>query len=421
MAILPSCLLSSAALPTRLLPSVIEIQESCFALVYNAYGLRLDQFHVDNLTLVSCWVPASRGGKPAASPAVSSAAIPAKPPLLLLHGFGASSLNHWINQLAAFSRHFDLYIPDLLFFRGSYSRDSRRDERFQAEAMIALMDRLGIQRCAVVGVSYGGIIAHKMATLFPERVTQLVLGGAGLMLTRDEVQGVLQHWHAKTPPDLFLPTDPSGLLRLIRLGNNEAPYLPDWLLQDALEVLFENREEKAGLLEASLREAQANAQHPEGISVPSMPTLLVWGGSDQLFPHCHRPSHAPLLPCPRSSPLLPPSLPTFPLPTFPLSTFTHPPIARTHVSLLPLPPIWHFGSSCRFSRLPIFPLFTCAPSHCSYAYFCLTPSSLLPLPPSRHFGSSCWLEVIEKGAHAIQAHKAAAFNSSVLSFLTHHQ
>ncbi|CAI5985186.1 unnamed protein product [Closterium sp. NIES-65] len=284
MAILPSCLLSSAALPTRLLPSVIEIQESCFALVYNAYGLRLDQFHVDNLTLVSCWVPASRGVEPAASPAVPSAAIPAKPPLLLLHGFGASSLNHWINQLAAFSRHFDLYIPDLLFFRGSYSRDSRRDERFQAEAMIALMDRLGIQRCAVVGVSYGGIVAHKMATLYPTRVSQLVLGGPGLILTQGEVQGVLQHWHAKTPPDLFLPTEPSGLLRLIRLGNNEAPYLPDWLLQDALEVLFENREEKAGLLEASLREAQANAQHPEGIAVPSMPTLLVWGGSDQLFP-----------------------------------------------------------------------------------------------------------------------------------------
>ncbi|CAI5466345.1 unnamed protein product [Closterium sp. Yama58-4] len=323
MAILPSCLLSSAALPTRLLPSVIEIQESCFALVYNAYGLRLDQFHVDNLTLVSCWVPASRGVKPAASPA--------KPPLLLLHGFGASSLNHWINQLAAFCRHFDLYIPDLLFFRGSYSRDSRRDERFQAEAMIALMDRLGIERCAVVGVSYGGIVAHKMATLYPTRVTQLVLGGAGLMLMQGEVQGVLQHWHAKTPPDLFLPTKPCGLLRLIRLGNNEAPYLPDWVLQDALEVLFENRAEKAGLLEASLREAQANAQHPEGIPVPSMPTLLVWGGSDQLFP----------------------------------LAIAH----RMH----------------------------------------------------QHFGSSCRLEVIEKGAHAIQAHNAAAFNSADLSFLTEHQ
>ncbi|CAI5532348.1 unnamed protein product [Closterium sp. Naga37s-1] len=328
MALLPSCLLSSAALPSRLLPSVIEIQESCFALVYNAYGLRLDQFHVDNLTLVSCWVPASRGVKPAASPAVPSAAISANPPLLLLHGFGASSLNHWINQLAAFSRHFDLYIPDLLFFRGSYSRDSRRDEQFQAEALIALMDRLGIQRCAVVGVSYGGIIAHRMATLYPTRVTQLVLGGAGLMLTQGEVQGVLQHWHAKTPPDLFLPTKPSGLLQLIRLGNNEAPYLPDWLLQDALEVLFENREEKVGLLEASLREAQANAQHPEGIAVPSMPTLLVWGGSDQLFP----------------------------------LAIAH----RIH----------------------------------------------------QHFGSSCQLEVIEKGAHAIQAHKAAQFNSAVLSFLT---
>ncbi|GJP57874.1 hypothetical protein CLOP_g17748 [Closterium sp. NIES-67] len=292
MAVLPSCLLSSAALPPRLLPSITEIQESCFALVYNAYGLRLDQFHVDNLTLVSCWVPASRGDKPAASGAANPAAnlaanpaaVPAKPPLLLLHGFGASSLNHWINQLPAFSRHFDLYIPDLLFFRGSFSRSSRRDERFQAEAMMALMDQLRVERCAVVGVSYGGIIAHKMATLCPARVTKLVLGGAGLMLTKGEVQGVLRQWHADTPTDLFLPAEPRGLLRLIRLGNNEAPYLPDWLLQDALEVLFENRAEKAGLLEESLKAAEANAEDPGSIAVPHMGTLLVWGGSDQLFP-----------------------------------------------------------------------------------------------------------------------------------------
>ncbi|GJP60919.1 hypothetical protein CLOP_g18139 [Closterium sp. NIES-67] len=113
-----------------------------------------------------------------------------------------------------------------------------------------------------------------MATLCPARVTKLVLGGAGLMLTKGEVQGVLRQWHADTPTDLFLPAEPRGLLRLIRLGNNEAPYLPDWLLQDALEVLFENRAEKAGLLEESLKAAEANAEDPGSIAVPHMGTYL---------------------------------------------------------------------------------------------------------------------------------------------------
>ncbi|GJP60921.1 hypothetical protein CLOP_g18139 [Closterium sp. NIES-67] len=94
------------------------------------------------------------------------------------------------------------------------------------------------------------------------------------MLTKGEVQGVLRQWHADTPTDLFLPAEPRGLLRLIRLGNNEAPYLPDWLLQDALEVLFENRAEKAGLLEESLKAAEANAEDPGSIAVPHMGTYL---------------------------------------------------------------------------------------------------------------------------------------------------
>jgi len=48
----------------------------------------------------------------------------------------------------------------------------------------ALLDHLGLTRVAVVGVSFGGMVAQEFAVTFPERVTKLVLactssGGAG--------------------------------------------------------------------------------------------------------------------------------------------------------------------------------------------------------------------------------------------------
>jgi 3-oxoadipate enol-lactonase len=53
-----------------------------------------------------------------------------------------------------------------------------------AEDANALLDAMGWERCAVMGVSFGGMVAQEFAVRYPERVTQLVLactssGGAG--------------------------------------------------------------------------------------------------------------------------------------------------------------------------------------------------------------------------------------------------
>ncbi|MGP3688056.1 alpha/beta fold hydrolase [Streptomyces sp. IBSNAI002] len=45
--------------------------------------------------------------------------------------------------------------------------------------VVALMDRLGVQRASLVGASYGGRIALTVAALHPERVTRLALLCAG--------------------------------------------------------------------------------------------------------------------------------------------------------------------------------------------------------------------------------------------------
>jgi 3-oxoadipate enol-lactonase len=63
--------------------------------------------------------------------------------------------------------------PDTEYRMGDYARDAAE-----------LLDAVGWERCAVVGVSFGGMVAQELALLVPERVTRLVLcctssGGAG--------------------------------------------------------------------------------------------------------------------------------------------------------------------------------------------------------------------------------------------------
>ncbi|CAI7888089.1 unnamed protein product [Closterium sp. NIES-54] len=241
----------------RLLPNVVEIQETLHALMYRSYGLRLEHFVVeDGHTRMACWVPASHGKPAAASTdngdedfdddgdSVASRATAERrsgrnPPLLLIHGFGASSLNHWIKQIPVLSRHFELYIPSLVFFFSSTSASSkRRGEFFQAEAMLGLMNTLGIERCQVVGLSYGGIVAYRMATLSPSRVARLAVAGSGVMMNRAEYDALIDRWGVRSAVPLFLPRTPAELLRLIGMAHRETPYLPEWILQDAVDTLI---------------------------------------------------------------------------------------------------------------------------------------------------------------------------------------
>ncbi|CAI5498044.1 unnamed protein product [Closterium sp. Naga37s-1] len=374
----------------RLLPNVVEIQETLHALLYRSYGLRLEHFIVeDGHTRMACWVPASHGkpayddgddhndagddGDSVASPATASERRSSgrKPPLLLIHGFGASSLNHWIKQIPVLSRHFELYIPSLVYFFSSTSASAkRRGEFFQAEAMLGLMDALGIERCQVVGLSYGGIVAYRMATLSPSRVARLAVAGSGVMMNRAEYDALIARWGVDSTVPLFLPRTPAELLRLIGMAHRETPYLPEWILQDAVDRFFENREEKAQLLEDLCEQrVHGDAHYP----VPTMETLIVWGEDDAVFPisigyRMHN--------------------------TCPTLRF-HPPT----IPIRPTPLPSHFPSLAPCAR----------PAPCARCCF----------PFHRHFGPCSRLEVFEKGSHALQADDTARFNHTILTFLLH--
>lgn len=96
-------------------------------------------------------------------------------PVLLIHGLGATKAS-FLPTVAALAPGYRTLAVDLPGFgdsdkplRGAY------DARYFAEAMIALLDALEIERAHVIGNSMGGRVGIELGLRFPERLRRLVL------------------------------------------------------------------------------------------------------------------------------------------------------------------------------------------------------------------------------------------------------
>lgn len=107
---------------------------------------------------------------------------PACPPLALIHGAGGSHLD-WPPQLRRLdgARVIALDLPG----HDRSAPPGRSDTLAYAEAVIALLDTLGIRQAVYVGHSMGGAIALQIALHMPDRTAGLVLIGAGSRLPVD--------------------------------------------------------------------------------------------------------------------------------------------------------------------------------------------------------------------------------------------
>jgi pimeloyl-ACP methyl ester carboxylesterase len=97
------------------------------------------------------------------------------PPLLLLHGFAATG-GYFASIAPYFRDRYTLIAPDRPGFGFSdRAADADYSHEAQAALFVELLDRLGIERAAVIGHSMGAAVALRMAALCPNRVAALVL------------------------------------------------------------------------------------------------------------------------------------------------------------------------------------------------------------------------------------------------------
>ncbi|CAN4083281.1 unnamed protein product [Withania somnifera] len=261
--------------------NLVEAQKPLLRGLMKMAGIRPHSIEIEPGTIMNFWVPSetlipkTKKNKKATisnnqcivSPESTTKPNPNKPVVVLIHGFAGEGIVTWQFQIA-----------DLLFFGGSITDNPDRSPGFQAECLGKGLRKLGVENCVVVGFSYGGMVAFKMAEMYPDLVEALVVSGSILAMTDSISATTLNGLGFSSSSELLLPTSVKGLKALLKVAAYKKLWFPDRLHRDFLQVMFTNRKERGELLEGlvvSNKEA----------TIPNFPQRihLLWGENDQIF------------------------------------------------------------------------------------------------------------------------------------------
>jgi 4,5:9,10-diseco-3-hydroxy-5,9,17-trioxoandrosta-1(10),2-diene-4-oate hydrolase len=211
------------------------------------------------------------------------------PPLVLLHGAGDNSLD-WRWVLPALARTHRVYAPDLPGSDDSAKPVADYSPAFFERFVAAFVEALGIERATFVGNSLGGIIALRLALADPARVGALVLiDSAGLgrainpAFTSVNVPGLGEAAMPLWRTTLGAYQRAWGRTTLLFARPWDVPR--EWLAEQCRLA------RSPGYLEAHLTALRALVS-PAGqrevlvdrLPLLEMPTLVVWGERDRVFP-----------------------------------------------------------------------------------------------------------------------------------------
>ena len=192
-------------------------------------------------------------------------------PLVLIHGLGSRG-EDWsglIPTLAA--KGFHVYALDLLGYGRSPKPDIQYTVSEQEKLVADFMDAVGVPHADVIGWSMGGWVALKLTLDHPEKVDRLVVyDSAGV-------------YFPKTfDASLFTPNDIAGLDKLTgMLSPRPHGELPKFVSRDAIETLQAN----AWVIDRSVASMLSGHDLLDfRLHRITQPTLIVWGGADQLIP-----------------------------------------------------------------------------------------------------------------------------------------
>ena len=201
-------------------------------------------------------------------------------PLVFLHGSGpgASGWSNFKKNFPFFAErgHRALVIDNLGFGHSSKPDDRDYTLDFVTGGVIKLLDRLDIEKCAVIGNSHGGAVAIQLALMQPERVSKLVLMAPGGL---EERETYMQMSGIRTMMKVFLGPDgitPDGMREVFGLQL----YDPTQLDEDTLDERIEIAHLQPKRVMSSLQVPHLTP-HLDKIACP---VLGWWGANDNFCP-----------------------------------------------------------------------------------------------------------------------------------------
>jgi pimeloyl-ACP methyl ester carboxylesterase len=205
------------------------------------------------------------------------------PPVLVIHGFAASS-DFWYPWAEGLQAEHTLIVVDLLGF-GYSERVTEPTPDYshqgQADLLYGLLNALNVEQVDIVAHSYGGAIAAQLALEHPERVRRIAFIAAQ---TYDVGEG---------GGNQMLGTMPFGIGRAVTfniLGSGPlSATIAQSLCPDCDPSTFEARLRTAriqGTTDALIAFSQSPriSRMPDDLPQLEQPALVIWGDQDNIVP-----------------------------------------------------------------------------------------------------------------------------------------
>ncbi|MEN6464934.1 MAG: alpha/beta fold hydrolase [Syntrophaceae bacterium] len=211
------------------------------------------------------------------------------PPLILVHGLGASA-EIWKDNIGELSAGHRVYAPDLVGFGHTDKPDIKYAPFDFLVFLQAFIDTLGFEKVSMAGLSLGGGIALLYALENPERIDKLVLvdsAGLGKEMTVPMRLGsisFLSRWFKVSKPIL------EGLMKRL-------VYNPDVITGGLVDLYYKLLSQPDSMRTISrVLSSVANLAGAkkdvlvmirDRLSTLKAPTLIVWGKEDRILPLEH--------------------------------------------------------------------------------------------------------------------------------------
>ncbi len=239
------------------------------------------------LVAIARWLLRKRGGTVQKSVTVEGRAWPyleggdpAKPTLLLVHGF-AGDKDNWSMIAPYLTRDYHVIAPDLPGFgENERNPDLAYDIAAQTARLKAFADALGLSRPHVAGNSMGGWIALRYALNYPDGLASLtLLNNAGVL---GEHESDLQKQAANEDYNPLVLANLEDADRLVAMVVHKPPYIPARLKPVLYADGLKYRDQLDHIFWIIANEGR---DHPlnDRLGEVRVPTLIIWGRHDRLL------------------------------------------------------------------------------------------------------------------------------------------
>jgi pimeloyl-ACP methyl ester carboxylesterase len=206
-----------------------------------------------------------------------------KPALMLVHGFGATTKYQWYKQVKVLSKKYRVIAPNLNYFGRTVPKSPDYTVQGQVIVMEYLLEHLELKEVTLMGVSYGGVVVMEFLEQTDRSVPAVVLFDTPVKYAdNSDIEAVKNYFEAPSIEELFVPSEPSGINKLLYLATGKRRHIPKGMLRDFHEHAYAyNLEDKRKLISGLLGEMEILQKREYHVNVP---ILLIWGSQDRVVP-----------------------------------------------------------------------------------------------------------------------------------------